>query len=114
MGEMKWDRAEYRRMVRAFSNGSELFVGFEDGTDIAIPTVSLAPPDTQRIDWTDIEVTPFDIRVKAEPNTIEIPWSRLRSLTDSEFNAHIEKSQRTASQRIGLTIRKLREARKLT
>ena len=114
MSEMKWDRPEYRRIVRAFSNGSDLFVQFEDGTDIAIPTVSLVSPDTQRTDWTDIAVTPFDLRVKAEPNTLEIPWSTLRSLTDSEFNSHIENSQRRASQRVGLTIRKLRQARKLT
>ena len=111
---MGQNRGEHRRIFRAFSNGSELIVRFADRTDISIPVASLVPPGTRSASWTEIDVAPFDIRIKAEPNTIEIPWSRLRYLTHPEYNAHIDSMGMNASQKIGLIIRSLREKRKLS
>lgn len=110
----KWGKAEYQRISKASFRNGELLVRFEDGTKIAVKANSLLPPGTRKVVWDDLEVNPYEITVNADGERMEIPWSTLRSITDSAYSSHLASMAEERSQLVGLRLRELRESRGLT
>src|SRR6266704_6779675 len=85
----KWDRTEYRRIVSAELQGSDVVVRFADGTWASVQAKRLTPDYRSDLDWPALTFTPYEIIVPAGSERVEIPWSTVRVLTDAEYSAHV-------------------------
>lgn len=110
----RWAQHTYQRICSAHEHAGTLDVCFEDGTQAQVQTARLVPHGSKEIDWSHLSVTPYEVTVPAADGPIVIPWSRIRTLTDAEYAAHLAAAAAEEAQRIGLRIRALRERRGLT
>ena len=110
----KWNKTEYRRIVAAELKAGELIVRFADGTWASVNTQRLAPTYRSDLDWQRLTFTPYEIVVPAGGESVEIPWSTVRVLTDAEYSAHVAEMANEEAKKVGQRIRELREARSLT
>lgn len=83
-----WDTSAYHRMVAAWRDADELVVDFEDGTRARVDAWKLLPDGVRNPDWPRMTLDRYELVVPTENGPVEIPWSRIRLLTDPAFDAH--------------------------
>ena len=109
-----WDELTYHRMTDVRYDDGWLTVPFEDGSEARVAADCILPPDAGVPDWSRIVFDPYEIVVQTMTGPVEIPWSRIRLLTDPAYAAFIAESARDYARRMGERIRTLRRARGLT
>lgn len=105
----RWNSTSYQKIKSAkFLNG-KVIVNFENGDVIDISKENLVPFDVNNIEWEKMSFNEFEISVPASPTNIEIPWDKLRVITDKEFAKHLVERAEEQSKLIGTKIKRLRE-----
>jgi DNA-binding Xre family transcriptional regulator len=109
----KWNKTEYRRIVSAELQGSDIVVRFADGTWAGVQAKRLMPDYRSDLNWSALTFTPYEIIVPAGSASVEIPWSTVRVLTDADYSAHVAEVAEQEARQVGRRLRELREARNL-
>jgi DNA-binding Xre family transcriptional regulator len=110
----QWTHQGYQRIAGARYDAGQLTVQFEDGSSANLKAESLLPSHASDVDWDAMAVDPYEIAVPSATGPVEIPWSTVRALTDSEYSAHLADVAEEQARQIGLRIRELREQRHLS
>jgi transcriptional regulator with XRE-family HTH domain/Zn-dependent peptidase ImmA (M78 family) len=110
----KWDKSEYQRISHAAFRDGQLLVRFQDSSRVSIDGKSLLPPGSHRAAWNELKFDPYEIVVPVDGKQFEIPWSALRSRSDADYRAHLDKMAEERSNLVGARLRRLREARGLS
>jgi DNA-binding Xre family transcriptional regulator len=109
-----WSKREYQRIASVHREGRQLVTRFEDGACVMVDAERVLPPHTHAVDWGQMTFDPYEIVVPGENGTVEIPWSTIRALTDRAYSAHLAAAAEQQARQIGLRLRELRRARRLT
>jgi transcriptional regulator with XRE-family HTH domain len=109
-----WTHMGYQRIAAARYDNGELRVRFEDGSSATLKATSVLPSGTSGVAWDALSVDPYEISVPTAGGPVEIPWSTIRALTDSQYSAHLANVAEQQARQIGLRIRELREQRQLS
>jgi DNA-binding XRE family transcriptional regulator len=115
----KWDRSTMRfASVRYIARKGMLDVTFENGDHFLVDTESVLARVNQDggIGWREMRISETGdvLEVPGPGELIEIPWDRIRSLADAKFRAHLTNASIQRARRLGLRIRTLRRAAKMT
>jgi len=108
-----WDTSAYHRMTAARYDAGDLVVDFEDGTRARVNARALLSPSEPDPDWSGMVVDSYELVVPAARGRVEIPWSRIRLLTDPAFGAHWQAMAAKEDRLIGDRIAALREGQGL-
>lgn len=82
------------RIANVVHHDDHLTVASADQTQSIVDTSCLIPVSADEPQWHDLTFTDDEIIVPAEPQTIEISWLTVRSLTDPEFDAYLGEQAR--------------------
>lgn len=104
-----WNSTSYQRIKDAKFTDNNVIVSFENGDVIKIPKRSLLAFETENIDWNKLIFNPYEIVIPASPYALEIPWDKLRVITDKEFGKHLAEKSEEQSKLIGVKVKRLRE-----
>ncbi len=110
----KWEAIEYQHIASVSVDGDRLAVHFADGSLAVVAIGQLLPPGLETGQVENITFNPYEIIVPMDEDTIEIPWSTIRALTDREYSAHLADAAEEQARQIGLRIKELREHRNLS
>ncbi len=108
-----WDNINYQKIESARISGQMLEVKFGDGDLIELPLTTLLPPEVKDIDTASLSVSEYEICFKASPQDVEIPWDRIRVLTDPAFAKEMVKQAEENNKLTGERLRALREKKKI-
>ncbi|MGB7290959.1 MAG: helix-turn-helix transcriptional regulator [Thermodesulfobacteriota bacterium] len=109
----KWNDLKYQSITDAKIEGNTLTVNFEDGNISRIPVQHIIPLNVKSANLQDLSYNSYEIIIPTDKGDIEIPWSKIRLLSDDEFGAYMAKSAEQEAKKIGNRIRFLRESRNL-
>ena len=104
-----WNNTSYQKIKDARFANNNIVVSFENGDVIEIPKGNLIPFGVTDIEWSKLNFNPFEIIIPASPNSLEIPWDKLRVITDKEFGKHLAEKSEEQSKLIGVKVKRLRE-----
>jgi DNA-binding XRE family transcriptional regulator len=109
---------ELERKIRdaRYSVGDDRFiVTFDSGKEYSFPRSSLDVDDGSGVVSVQVERRRFLFRViQASGNRYEVPWDRVLHEAEPAYRHFRRLRRESGTTRIGMTIRKLREARNLT
>ncbi len=100
-----WNNSSYQKIVEAKFTNDTLKVDFQNGDIIEIPKGNLIPSGITEIEWTKLSFTPFEIVIPANPRSLEIPWDKLRVITDKEFGKYLAQKADEQSKSIGTKLK---------
>src|SRR5205823_2092005 len=70
---------------------------------------------TSDVQWETLEFDQYQITASTlDDESIEIPWSTIRVLTDEAYSTHLAHAAEEQARQIGLRIRELRDSRQLS
>src|SRR5688500_11730906 len=101
----KGKEAAYRRLSKVVHQDGRLTGSFADGGSFDLPADGLVPRGHSAPAWERLDFDSFEIRVPAEPQPFEIPWSRIRALTDNEYSAHLADAAAQQAKTIGVRLK---------
>ncbi|MDD5363540.1 MAG: XRE family transcriptional regulator [Ignavibacteria bacterium] len=104
-----WNDPFYQKIKNVKDSQTSIIVFFENGDIVKILKKSLLIAGIKDIEWESLTYNPFEIRVPAKPNTLEIPWDKIRVLTDKEFSKYLSNRSEEQSRLIGVKLKQLRE-----
>ncbi|MBL1214681.1 MAG: ImmA/IrrE family metallo-endopeptidase [Ignavibacteriae bacterium] len=104
-----WNNISYQKIKDAKFANENVIVNFENGDVIKIPTKNLIPTRLTNIDWSKLNFSSFEITIPAKPYNLEIPWDKLRVISDKDFGKYLGKESEEQSKLIGIKIKRLRE-----
>ena len=105
----RWNNTSYQRIKSARFANNKVVVSFENGDVIEVPIKHLMPFNINNIEWNKLNFTAFEITVPANPQSVEIPWDKLRVITDKEFGKYLAEKSKEQSRLIGVKVKLLRE-----
>lgn len=108
-----WNDISYQRIKNVEILNDNLIVTFENGDVVEVTQRSLIPFQTSDIKWTELKFNPFEVTIPARPEVIEIPWDKIRVVTDKKFAKHAAEQSEEQSKLIGVKIKKLRERKNI-
>lgn len=111
---MRWNNTSYQKIQEAKFINENVIVSFENGDIITVPKGVLTPFGINDIEWEKINFNPFEISIPASPKPLEIPWDKLRVLTDKEFAKYLANKSEEQSQLIGIKVKRLREKKEIS
>lgn len=111
---IRWNNTSYQKIQDAKFNNENVIVSFENGDVITVPKEVLIPFGINDIEWEKINFNPFEISIPASPKSFEIPWDKLRVLTDKEFAKYLAIKSEEQSQLIGIKVKRLREKKEIS
>lgn len=106
---IRWNDPLYQRIEDAKFTDNNVVVSFENGDVIKLSKETLIPFDIKDVQWQEISFSPYEIFIPASPHSLEIPWDKLRVITDKEFAKHLAEKSEEQSKLIGLKVKRLRE-----
>ncbi|MCW3111457.1 MAG: hypothetical protein JWQ09_5963 [Segetibacter sp.] len=106
---IRWNDTSYQKIKDAKYAIGNVIVTFENGDVIEIPKGNLIPFGITGIEWDKLNFSPFEIIIPATPNSFEIPWDKLRVITDKEFGKYLAEKSEEQSKLIGVKVKRLRE-----
>lgn len=106
---IRWNDTSYQKIKDAKFAMDNVIVTFENGDLIEIPKGNLIPFGITDIEWGKLNFSPFEIIIPASPNSFEIPWDKLRVITDKEFGKYLAEKSEEQSRLIGVKVKRLRE-----
>jgi transcriptional regulator with XRE-family HTH domain len=111
---IRWNNTSYQKIRDAKFTNENIVVSFENGDVIEVPKGTLIPFGVSNIEWNKLGFSPFEIIIPASPNTLEIPWDKLRVITDKEFAKHLADKSEEQSKLIGVKVKRLRERNEIS
>lgn len=108
-----FSKPEYQRIVDATINNQILKIEFKNGDIIELPITKLLPMGINDIKPLDIKFNYFEITIITEKDNIEIPWDKIRVISDSSFSRYLADKTIENAQQIGVKIKSLREKKGL-
>ena len=105
----QWNNSSYQKIVDAKFTNDIVVVSFENGDIIEVPKKKLIPFGFTDLDWEKVSFNAFEIIIPATPAPFEIPWDKIRVLTDKEFGKYLAERAEQQSKLIGTKIKRLRE-----
>lgn len=110
----RWENPKYQKITNAKLDRNMLVVSFENNDTIEISKDAIAPHGTfEKVDWGNLSFDDFEISVPASPSPIEIPWDKVRVLTDADFRNHQVELAEQQARLIGKKIKTLRKKKGL-
>ncbi len=106
---IRWNNTSYQKIRDAKFTNDNVVVCFENGDVIEIPKRNLIPFGITNIEWGNLNFSPFEIIIPASPRSFEIPWDKLRVITDKEFGKYLAEKSEEQSKLIGIKVKRLRE-----
>lgn len=115
----KWDRSAMRfASVAYLARQAMVAVTFENGDRFVVGIDSLLSNKANGdiIDWKKMRIgeTGDVLEAPTRGDVIEIPWDRIRSIADPEYQAHLTDISRQVARELGKRIRSMRLESKLT
>lgn len=104
-----WNNTSYQKIKDAQLTNDNLVVSFENGDVIEVPKETLTPFSNCEIEWSKLSFNPFEIIIPGSPHSLEIPWDKLRVITDKEFGKYLAEKSEEQSKLIGVKVKRLRE-----
>lgn len=103
-----WDNNTYRRIDNVKLKKNTIEVLFENGDNVEVELKSLLPTS---FDDNVLEVSNdlYDIQIKSDSETIFVPWSKVRVITDVAFSKHMVQLADDQARQVGKKIKALRE-----
>lgn len=89
-----------------------LMIGFGDGTFARLDVSGIIRLG-ESPEWDRMTFTPYEIVVPSKDDHIVISWSNIRTLTDPEFDDHLEIKFVEQAKRIGARVRNLRQGKQI-
>jgi len=109
MKMIPWNNTSYQKIKEAKFANDLVVVSFENGDVIEIPKSNLTPFSLTDIQWGKLNSNPFEITIPASPNSLIIPWDKLRVITDKEFGKYLAEKSEEQSKLVGIKVKRLRE-----
>jgi transcriptional regulator with XRE-family HTH domain/Zn-dependent peptidase ImmA (M78 family) len=109
----RWNDSSYQKITYAKFANENVLVSFENGDVLEIFSGNLIPFGKTSIEWDKLTFNPFEIIIPAIPSSIEIPWDKLRVITDKEFAKYLAEKSQEQSKLIGAKLKKLREKKSI-
>lgn len=109
----KWEQPSYQKIEDVKYDQNKLLIWFENGDEIEVPIEAVVQYGTTDIEWSKINNTSYALTVPAKPNDIEIPWDKLRVISDKDFSKHLAEKAEEQAKLIGIKIKRLREKKGL-
>jgi DNA-binding XRE family transcriptional regulator len=109
-----WDTRAYQRMRVVRYEAGELVVEFGDGARARVGVDALVLPNFPEPDWSRLSFDQYEIVVPTANGSFEIPWDRVRVLTDPAYAAHLRSMAAEQRRIVGAKIRALRETQGLS
>lgn len=107
--KQSWDTHVYQRMRDVRYQAGKLVVEFEDGSRARVGVDVLALPLFPEPDWRRLTFDRYEIVVPTVNGAFEIPWDRVRVLTDPTYAAHLRAMAGEQNRIVGAKISALRQ-----
>jgi transcriptional regulator with XRE-family HTH domain/Zn-dependent peptidase ImmA (M78 family) len=108
-----WDNIAYQTIKRANLEDREVTVEFNDGTVVNLEISSLLPFATNmeisKLNSHSLTYNPYEIMVNLNGKEVEIPWDKIRVLTDMDFGKFVAEKAEEQARLIGVKLKRLRE-----
>jgi transcriptional regulator with XRE-family HTH domain/Zn-dependent peptidase ImmA (M78 family) len=111
---IRWNNTSYQKIRDAKFTNENVVVCFENGDVIEISKGILIPFGVTNIEWTKLDFSPYEIIIPASPNSLEIPWDKLRVITDKEFAKYLASQSEEQAKLIGVKVKRLRERKEIS
>lgn len=109
----KWEKSSYQKIEDVKFDRNKLIVRFENGDIVEIPSEAVVRYNTTDIEWNKISNSSYSLLIPAKPYDIEIPWDKLRVISDKDFSKYLAEQAEEQAKLIGIKIKKLREKKGL-
>lgn len=106
---INWNDTSYQRIKDANIINDNLVVSFENGDLIEVSKETLTPYSNIEFEWRKLSFNPFEIIIPGSPHALEIPWDKLRVITDKKFGKYLAEKAEEQSKLIGVKVKRLRE-----
>jgi transcriptional regulator with XRE-family HTH domain/Zn-dependent peptidase ImmA (M78 family) len=103
-----WDKIEYQRIKSAEVLDENIKILFDNGDDELYLIDRLLPEGYSYSKDKKIVCSEFSILIPATPEDIDVPWDKIRVLSDSKFGEYMANIADSYSKKIGSRIRALR------
>jgi transcriptional regulator with XRE-family HTH domain len=108
-----WNKIEYQRIKSVLLDQNHFKIEFENGDTCLVSIDSLIPDFAFDVNLKDLTYDEYEIKIPAKPDNIEIPWDKIRVITDKEYSKHIASQAEEQAKLVGIKIKKLREKKGL-
>lgn len=109
----KWDELPYQKIKIAEVEGKELKITFDNGDTIILPFVKVLPVGFNDTDVALSDFNDYEVNLNVGDRAVDIPWDRLRVLTDPEFAKEMALKAEEHAQQVGARIKTLRERKNI-
>lgn len=105
-----WDQAEYQRIKNVEIQKNSLNIEFMNNDIVIVPLESVIPiKSINDLMLETITFNDFEISISSKDKIYEIPWDKIRVITDKEFSKHIAVMAEEQAKLVGGKIKTLRE-----
>lgn len=105
-----WDQAEYQRIKNVEIQKNSLKIEFMNNDIVIVPLESVLPiKSINDLMLETMTFNDFEIRIPSKDKIYEIPWDKIRVITDKEFSKHIALMAEEQAKLVGGKIKTLRE-----
>ncbi len=104
-----WNNISYQKIKNVKPDNDILVISFQNGDVVKVYQKNLIPFGFTDIMWSELTFNPYEIIIPASPNSLEIPWDKIRVVTDKEFAKHLAELSKEQSKLIGVKLKRLRE-----
>ena len=101
-----WDSSAYQRFAHAARDGNELVLAFENGDEVRLAVRAVAAEEPR--DWGCLEVRPHELELDLDGQVLQLPWTRVRALTDGRFAGYLAERADERARHVGVRLRELR------
>lgn len=109
-----WMDEKYRKFESVQIQNKDILISFENGDSVKIEKNSITPNHAKEIFWDKLTFDAFEIKIPTTNYLIEIPWDKIRVLTDKSFAKFLAGEAEEEAKIIGKKIRQLRESKKIS
>ena len=108
-----WESIDYQAIANAHIRNGTLMVTFANEDKVELGLQSLLPFVSERslkdLATENLTVTPYEISILLGSEVKEIPWDKIRVLTDKEFSRYMAQQAEEQAKLIGVKLKRLRE-----
>lgn len=108
-----FENPDYQKILNSKVINDFLEVKFGNGDNVKLPLSNFLPENVAGQRVTEIINNYFEIVVYYNLDKIEIPWDKIRAISDLEFSQYLAKEAEESSKTIGKKIKILREKKQI-
>ncbi|MES1181544.1 MAG: helix-turn-helix transcriptional regulator, partial [Flavobacterium sp.] len=104
-----WEDPTYQKISKAQLSEDYFNVQFENGDKVKVSIESVLPFHQGEVDKSNFYFNSYELVLPSGNNSIEIPWDKIRVLTDPDFGKFLADKAEEQAKLIGKKLKKLRE-----